>query len=172
MTKQPWTIYPGRPLTGLPADLQESIDRDFTLLKVILRQDGFKLFDFLGLEDQNPNSTCDDVTDFDLRCVELCDLLLAIRPCAADGVASEVAWKCSRKEHAIMAVPKGVIVSRFMQGWFVRNPNFTYVVYDHILELLPVVRQHFATRSDGPKVPPFGRLTLPSSMGRLTPVAT
>ncbi len=172
MTKQPWKIYPARPLTGLPAGLQQSLDRDFTLLKEALRGEGFKLFEFLGLEAQSPNATCEDVTDFDLACVEICDLLLAIRPCPADGVASEIAWKCARKEHVILAVPRGVIVSRLMQGWPVRNPNFSYVMFDHILELVPVVRQHFAVRSDGPKVLPLGRLTLPSSMGRLVPVAT
>jgi len=150
MRKQ-WTIYPARPLTGLPADFQQSLDRDFTLLKKALRGQGYKLFEFLGLEAQSSNATCEDVTDFDLRCVELSDLLLALRPCAADGVASEIAWKCARKEHVILAVPRGAVVSRLMRGWLVRNPNFTYVEYDRILDLVPVVLGHFARRTDKPK---------------------
>jgi hypothetical protein len=147
--RRPWTIYPARPLTGLPPDVEEVLGREFEMLKHALRGLGFKLFEFVGLD---PSATCEQVNDFDLTCVELADLLLAIRPCAADGVASEIAWKCARKEHVIVCVPKGCTVSRLTKGWKARNPNFRYVEYTNILDLVPLVMAHFSERTDFPRV--------------------
>lgn len=157
--KRPWTIYPARPLTGLPAEVDEKLAWEFNILKAALRERGHRLYEFVGLR---PDVTCEEVNDFDLMCVEMCDLLVALRPCAADGVSGEITWKCSRKEHVIAAAPKGCTVSRFTKGWRSRNVNFRYAEYDKVLDLIPIIDLHFSERLDEPKIiPPAAQLLVP-----------
>lgn len=147
--KRPWTVYPARPLSHLQPEMEFVLNREFPMLKLALRNIGVRLYEFVGLD---PNATNEEVTDFDLNCVEQSDLLLAVRPCAADGVSAEIAWKCSRKEPVIVGVPRGCKVSRFTRGWKARNPNFELVEYNELLDLVPLVQAHFAARTDEPKI--------------------
>jgi hypothetical protein len=138
-----WKIYVGRPLTDMPRKIRRKFDRIFEELKTALRKRGYELLEFTGLR---RNASCRQVTHHDLTQVENADLVLGVHPCPSSGLGGEIAWKCALKGHVIAAAPRGLYVSRFIRGFKARNPNFRFMIYDNIMELVGVVARHFQKR--------------------------
>jgi hypothetical protein len=147
-----WTIYPARVLSNITPEQAEAFSREFNLLKATLRAEGAKLYEFVGISDKDSEET----SEYDINCVELADLVLAIHFLPSTGVGVEVGWKSAKQEHVISAAQRGLYISKLIHGLKVKNPNYQYVEYDDILDLVPIVIAHFARRQrPGPSAPPL-----------------
>ena len=170
-----WTIYPARSLSHVPKRMAKKFDSDFERLKRALRKLGAKIYDFAGIK---PAASAERTCDYDLMCVECADLVLCDHRLQGSGIGVEIAWKCALKGHVIVGAPKHRYVSKMICGFKVRNPNFEFVRYKDILDLVPIVLAHFAGRQrPGPKAPPLEQFPDPTTQQSLfrqkkIPVAT
>jgi nucleoside 2-deoxyribosyltransferase len=130
-------------LTNLTDEERADFNQEFDALKAALRAAGIKIYEFCGF-DKNHDSMM--VSDYDISCVEAADLVLAICTHPSTGTGIEIGWACAKQQHVITAGKKGVYVSHMPRGMQSRNPNHSYVEYETLLDLVPMVVEHFAKR--------------------------
>lgn len=131
-------IYVGCALVNVPEEFLAGV----TALKDELRRDGFEVLEFAG-----GNGTVEDVVRKDLGNVEECDLLLAIVTYPSTGLGYELAVAEMNQKPVIAAGKKGVRISRLVQGLRIRNPQFAYVEYESLKDLLGSVKDFFVKNS-------------------------
>ena len=131
MTDKP-KLYVGCALTQATEEFRESIEQ----FKDVLRGRGYEVFDFVGLV----NGTAADVYKWDIgHCVADCDAFIAICDLPGLGLGYELCEAVRLKKPMLVAAHNDALVTRLVLGAAEVEPNFNFVRYDNLGDLLPLI---------------------------------
>lgn len=125
-------IYVGCALT----QVREGFLEEVVAFKNELRKRGYEVLEFAG-----PNGTPEEVVLNDAGCVEKCDLFVAIATGPSTGLGYELAVAEFNKKPVIAVAKHGEKVSRLVQGLKIRNPKFSFVLYNSLSEIIPIAKK-------------------------------
>lgn len=133
-------LYVGCSLTQAPEEFKESVEG----LKIVLRQRGYEVFDFVGLV----NGTAEEVYRWDIgHCVKACDLLVGICDYPSIGLGWELATSVRLGKQTLAVAHVDASVTRLIAGAAEVEPNFTFERYtDLAQDILPFVESLLADR--------------------------
>lgn len=126
-------IYIACSLTHAPAEFKAAVET----LKENLRKE-YEILDFIGLV----NGTAQDVFEWDLNCVRICDLLVADCTYPALGVGMEIGTALAINKKTLIIAHKDAKVTRIVLG--ITHPQFTFKRYDDLEEVVNFVKEKMA----------------------------
>ena len=128
------TIYVGMALTDAPEEFRTTFQAE---LKTALRKiSDVEVLDFVGLE----KGTAADVYEYDRKCTEDCDLLVAICDHASIGLGMEVVFRHSTKKPLLLFAHKDSKVTRMLLG-FAEGEGYVFTRYENVDEIVSEVKK-------------------------------
>lgn len=129
-------LYVGCSLTQAPESFKASVEQ----FKTGLRENGYEVFDFVGLV----NGSEEDVYNWDIgHCVQDCDALVAVCDEPSIGLGWEMAVAVKLGKPVLALAHHEAKVTRLVLGAAAVEGNLDFVRYEDLQEALPLVDQLF-----------------------------
>lgn len=134
-------IYVGCSLTQAPDTFKTQVEE----LKQVLRQDGFEVFDFVGLV----NGTAKEVYQWDIgHCVGDCDMFIGICDFPSIGLGWELGQAVRLGKPALAVAQADSKVTRLLLGAAEAESNLTFERYTDLVHDIPkLVRENYFAKS-------------------------
>ena len=127
-------LYVGCSLSHATEDFKKSVE-DF---KGLLRQEGYEVFDFVGLV----NGSAKDVYNWDIgHCVSDCDALVGICDEPSIGLGWEMSKAVQLGTPVLALAHRDAIVTRLLLGAAQVEPKVRFERYDRLADALPLVAE-------------------------------
>lgn len=131
------TIYVGMALTDAPKEFRNRFQVE---LKDRLRElPEVEVLDFVGLE----NGSEVDVYEYDRKCTEECDLMVAICDYSSLGLGMELVFRHFSQKPLLLFAHKEEYVSRMVTG-FAKKEAKPYHHFDTVEDIIAVVKTELA----------------------------
>jgi hypothetical protein len=125
-------IYVGCSLTQAPEQFRDEVAG----YKESLRDAGYEVFDFIGLE----NGTAADVYRWDIEhCVSDCDILVGVCDYPSLGLGWELNEATRLGKEVLAIAHKQSSISRLILGAADVRSNVHFAHYDNLLDTLPII---------------------------------
>lgn len=132
MSKARASLYVGCSLTQASEEFKEAVEQ----FKVSLREQGYEVFDFLGLV----NGSEADVYNWDIgHCVKDCDALIAICDYPSFGLGCELMEATRLGKSVLAAAHDEAKVTRLVLGMAEVEPNVRFMRYSNLADVIPVL---------------------------------
>ena len=129
-TERKAQLYVGCSLTTAPEEFKSAVER----LKGVLREQGYGVFDFVGLV----NGTPKDVYEYDIgHCVQNCDAFIAICDEPSLGLGWELGRATDLGKPVLAVAHRDSKITRLVLGAAEVEPNLQFARYDDLARDVP-----------------------------------
>ena len=131
------TIYVGMALTDAPQEFRGEFQVE---LKAALRNiENVEVLDFIGLE----NGTEVDVYEYDRKCTEECDVMVAVCDHASLGLGMEIAFRVGVQKPLVLCASEQAKVTRMVTGLAAKE-GYSFVRYSSVADIAQAVQIELA----------------------------
>src|SRR3989344_4715326 len=123
-------IYLAAAITHAPEEFRSFIE-DF---RQVLKQD-FEVLDFFGLKVGDPK----DVYEYDKKCLDECDIVVAEVSHPALGVGYEIGYALANRKKVLAFAKTGAATGRMIRG--ITDSNFSFQYYDTEADIIKAIKK-------------------------------